>query len=184
MEIKEQTQAQKISTYKTQMTKLKKQLEKQVDKYFTFKTHSLAEKDILESKYQSTLKGIEEINQKYSAEKQQAKDKVSTLEIKLEELRDEYNTIKESTAIIQSHLESKVEEQKAHVKQLTDKIEELLTVPDILIEDSTPPVPEEHFEEEEAEIAPLEITTTHSPPKKLSWFRVSVNKIKKIFGRK
>ena len=172
----------KTSRSRTQLTKLKDQLEKQIDKYFKFKAQSISEKDILDAKHQLVLKDLQKINQKYLAEKQQAKDKVSTLEIKLEKLVNEYDTIKENTAIIQSHLESKVKEQKAQLEQLTYKIESLLAVPDVLIEDSTPPVPEEEYFEEE--LVPSEITTTpHSPPKKLSWFRASVNKIKKFFGR-
>jgi len=93
---------------------------------------------------------------------------------KLEKITQQYSTFKEKSAIIQSKLKSEIKDkqtlldlQQTKVKQLTEEIASL-QVPDVLIEDSTPPV---------LDLVPDLVT---APEKKVSWFRRFI----RIFRRK
>lgn len=158
--------------YQSALAKLEGQLEKQSDEYDLFMIQYTSKKDIIDAKYHSTLKKLDTLNHKYTEEKQKAKQQVNALTSQIEKITKEYHIFKEKSETIQLELKSEIKDkqtrldrQQIKVKQLTEEIASL-QVPDVLIEDSTPPV--------------LDAEPSIEPKKKLSWLQRFIG----IFRRK
>jgi len=155
------------SKYQSALAKLEGQIAKQNSDYELFKVQSTSKKDTIDVKYHSTLKKLDALNKKYTQEKHKAKQQVTALEEQLYKITQEYNTIKEKTVTIQLELNSEIKDkqtlidkQQTKVKHLTEEIASL-QVPDVFIEDSTPPV--------------LDMQPVLEPERKASWFRRVAN---------